>query len=221
MIHHKCYYSNRHSREGGNPVGEPKTFLNGWIPAFAGMTQFCANGLFKMNSNCSLDSNPSQPPLIRGGAGFALPLTRGSWRGFWSNGLSGMNSTLEIVLCALALTASAPANADELGRLFFTPEQRAQLDYSHARESLSDNNDRALTLNGIVQKHGGKRTAWINGVPQTVGLSDERSPESVPVPLPGQNKSVKLKVGQRMLLSPSASPGSTPLDTSTPDTPMK
>lgn len=26
--------------------------------------------------------NPSQPPLIRGGATFALPLTRGSWRGF-------------------------------------------------------------------------------------------------------------------------------------------
>ena len=26
--------------------------------------------------------NPSQPPLVRGGAGLALPLTRGSWRGF-------------------------------------------------------------------------------------------------------------------------------------------
>jgi hypothetical protein len=27
-----------------------------------------------------LESNPSQPPLVRGG-GSALPLTRGSWRG--------------------------------------------------------------------------------------------------------------------------------------------
>ncbi|MDD2686769.1 MAG: UvrD-helicase domain-containing protein [Gallionella sp.] len=30
------------------------------------------------------DSNPSQPPLVRGGADFALPLTRGSWRGLGS-----------------------------------------------------------------------------------------------------------------------------------------
>ena len=38
-----------------------------------------------MNTDCSLGSNPSQPPLIRGGASFALPLIRGSWRGFGSN----------------------------------------------------------------------------------------------------------------------------------------
>jgi len=37
----------------------------------------------------SSGSNPSQPPLVRGGASFALPLTRGSWRGFGSNGFSG------------------------------------------------------------------------------------------------------------------------------------
>jgi Cu(I)/Ag(I) efflux system membrane protein CusA/SilA len=29
-----------------------------------------------------LEPNPSQPPLIRGGAWFSLPLSRGSWRGF-------------------------------------------------------------------------------------------------------------------------------------------
>lgn len=124
-------------------------------------------------------------------------------------------------ICWVGLMLPVAANAEELGRLFFTPEQRAQLDYSHARESLSDNNDGALTLNGIVQKHGGKRTAWINGVPQTVGLSDERSPESVPVPLPGQNKSVKLKVGQRVLLSPSANTGTAKPDSPKPDTPKQ
>jgi hypothetical protein len=119
-----------------------------------------------------------------------------------------LRSILKIGLCATAL-AAMPANADELGRLFFTPEQRAQLDYSYAREAPSDNNENALMLNGIVQKHGGKRTVWINGVPQSVGRSDEQSPESVAVPLPGQNKSVKLKVGQRVLLSPSANPDTT------------
>jgi hypothetical protein len=129
-----------------------------------------------------------------------------------------MRSILKIGLCAFALTASTLTNAEELGRLFFTPEQRTQLDYSYAREARSDNNDRALMLNGIVQKHGGKRTVWINGVPQQAGSSDETTPESLSVPLPGQNKTVKLKVGQRVLLSPSANPDTTQPDTPKPDT---
>lgn len=136
-----------------------------------------------------------------------------------------MNSTLKIGLYAFALTTATLTHAGELGRLFFTPEQRAQLDYNYAREAQPDsgsapnsNNARALTLNGIVQMHGGKRTAWINGVPQAVGRSDEKTPESLPVPLPGQNKSVKLKVGQRVLLSPSASPNKSEPNSSKPDT---
>jgi hypothetical protein len=121
---------------------------------------------------------------------------------------STMRSILEIGLYAFALTVSALANAEELGRLFFTPEQRKQLDYNYAQGATSDNVGNALTLNGIVQKHGGKRTAWINGVPQEVGR-DEQSPESVPVQLPGRNRSIKLKVGQRVLLGPPASPDTT------------
>ena len=129
-----------------------------------------------------------------------------------------MRSIFKISLCALGLAASALVNAAELGRLFFTPEQRTQLDNSYSREANTDNNDRALMLNGIVQKRDGKRTVWINGVPQQMGRSDENTPESVPVPLPGQNKSVKLKVGQRVLLGPSASPDTTQPDTPKPDT---
>ena len=124
-----------------------------------------------------------------------------------------MSSILKRGLCAIALMVTIHANAEELGRLFFTPEQRKQLDYSYAQEISSGSYSNALTLNGIVQKHGGKRTAWINGVPQAVGRSDEKSPESVAVPLPGQNKSVKLKVGQRVLLNP----GSNPVTADTPN----
>lgn len=140
-----------------------------------------------------------------------------------------MNPTLKIGLCACALTAATLTHAADLGRLFFTPEQRALLDYNKAREArpASDSGSgsaptsssaRALTLNGIVQMHGGKRTAWINGVPQAVGRSDEKAPEILPVPLPGQNKSVKLKVGQRVLLSPPASPNMQEPSSSKPDT---
>ena len=120
---------------------------------------------------------------------------------------------IQIGLCALAMTVSADTSAQVLGRLFFTPEQRKQLDYLYAQDLPSVNTGNALMLNGIVQKHGGKRTVWINGVPQPVGRSDDRSPDSVTVPLPGQNKSVRLKVGQRVLLTPSAEQDSTPADT--------
>ena len=113
--------------------------------------------------------------------------------------------TVKISLLTALLIITTPSGADELGRLFFTPEQRTQLDYSYVREASPENNDRALTLNGIVQKRGGKRTVWINGVARQAGQSDERSPESLPVPIPGQSKSIKMKVGQKVLITPTAS----------------
>jgi hypothetical protein len=104
-------------------------------------------------------------------------------------------------MLALALL-SCCAQADELGRLFFSPQQRAQLDYQHAQNAASDGNGNdasGLTVNGIVQKNGGARTVWINGVPQDAGHSDERNPASVPVSVPGRSKPVKIKVGQKLL----------------------
>ena len=158
MSHNKFHHNNRHSRAGGNPVDESKSFLNGWIPACAGMTK---------------------------------------------------------ILIAISLLAiSTSSGAEELGRLFYTPEQRAQLDYSYAQGADSTNsNSSTLMLNGIVQKHGGKRTVWINGVPQQAGSSDDKTPESQSVQVPGTAGTVKLKVGQRVLLGPSDNP-----DTTRPDT---
>lgn len=116
-----------------------------------------------------------------------------------------MNRTLKTSLVCLALTAATGANAEELGRLFFTPEQRAQLEYNQQQSGDTPDNARSLIVNGIVQKHGGKRTVWINGVPQPAGKSDERAPESLPVAVPGQSQPVKIKVGQRVLINPAAS----------------
>lgn len=114
-----------------------------------------------------------------------------------------MNSSRKIIVCALALTNPALASADELGRLFFTPEQRAQLDYNYAREVRPDSdNRRTLAVTGIVQKHGGTRTIWIDGVPQPAGKSDDRSPESASVTIPGQKKSIRVKVGQKVYINP-------------------
>ncbi|MGB9094449.1 MAG: hypothetical protein WCB93_10065, partial [Gallionella sp.] len=61
-----------------------------------------------------------------------------------------MKSTLKIGLVCICLTTSTLAGAAELGRLFFSPEQRAQLDYSYAQAASPDNNSHVLMLNGIV-----------------------------------------------------------------------
>ena len=116
------------------------------------------------------------------------------------------------------LMAAPPTHAEQLGRLFFTPQQRAQFDYNYSRETRQDINEYGLMLNGIVQKHGGKSTAWINGVPQSVAGGDELNPESMPVTLPGQSKPIKLKVGQRALQNPSTMQSTLKPDMSKQDT---
>ena len=70
-------------------------------------------------------------------------------------------------LASLALTASAWAQSEPLGRLFFTPEKRAaldrqrQLNLTQVREAADDNP--VLTVNGLVRRSGGRSTTWVNG----------------------------------------------------------
>ena len=104
------------------------------------------------------------------------------------------------------LPVSTIAGAEELGRLFFTPEQRTRLEQGKLQSPGSGDGLRALTVNGIVQKHGGARTAWINGVPQHDGVDDDRAPESMLISTPVQSDPVKVKVGQRVLINPATAP---------------
>ncbi|OGS90636.1 MAG: hypothetical protein A2Z95_04175 [Gallionellales bacterium GWA2_60_18] len=115
-----------------------------------------------------------------------------------------MKSFSGALLIASGLLATPPAQAEGLGRLFFTPEQRAQLEYDNQKGGNATESSRILSVSGIVQKRGGERTVWINGVPQIAGASDERAPESVPVAIPGQSQPVKVKVGQKVLIAPAA-----------------
>lgn len=128
-------------------------------------------------------------------------------------------------ICAGALAAAMiapPAWAGSLGRLFFTPEQRAQSEQARARKMSGDAVNAApketaspkepesageeesapsvLTVNGIVQKRGGARTVWVNGVAQNADSSGERAPESLAVTVPGKIRPVRVKVGQQLLL---------------------
>lgn len=107
-------------------------------------------------------------------------------------------------LAALLFACIPAANADPLGRLFFTAEQRKQLDYAYARAAADGNSSAILTVNGIVQKDGGARTVWINGVSQNADHSGERNPIAQTVNVPGKPRPVKLKVGDKMLLNQTA-----------------
>jgi len=105
-----------------------------------------------------------------------------------------------IFIATFLITCIPAANAGSLGRLFFTPEQRAQLDYTHARDAAAEGDSSAiLTVNGIVQKSGGARTVWVNGVAQSVENGD-RNTTAQAVSVPGKSRPVKLKVGDKILL---------------------
>ncbi len=127
----------------------------------------------------------------------------------------GVLNPLLLSLTLTLLLAIPAAQAEELGRLFFTPAQRTQLNQHKSLPATTvtntdaivdaSENEHSLTLNGIVQKDGGKRTVWVNGVARQTAVSDTSTSESVMVEIPDQNKSVRLKVGQRVLLSPPAS----------------
>lgn len=113
-----------------------------------------------------------------------------------------MNTLLKTSLLALLIANAPVSTAEELGRLFYTPEQRARMDIEHARDSAPADSPNVMSIDGIVQRHGGERTVWINGVPQAAGQSDDRAPDSVPVAVPGQSKPVKVKVGQKVIVNP-------------------
>jgi putative two-component system hydrogenase maturation factor HypX/HoxX len=92
-------------------------------------------GTCTFDQNC-LDSNPSQPPLIRGGAHSALPLTRGSWMGFGSNGLSGLKLPAVLALGEhladvpeAPLDPFAPCTGETYRDIWF--EQKNNIGYLH------------------------------------------------------------------------------------------
>lgn len=119
-------------------------------------------------------------------------------------------SALPLTIILLACISSA--NAANLGRLFFTPEQRTHLDYAYARNAPAEGNASPFfTVNGIVQKQGGARTVWVNGVSQSVDNTGERTPTTQTVTLPGKSHAVKMKVGDKILLDqPAQKPQTAP-----------
>ena len=106
---------------------------------------------------------------------------------------------LSFALLLACLAAPGAMAAEELGRLFLTPEQRQDLDRrratNRAEEEAPKIMEGPLTLDGHVQRSSGKTATWINGAPQ-YDKHDSTDPARVTV-VPNEGEpGVSLKIGQ-------------------------
>lgn len=77
-----------------------------------------------------------------------------------------MKRLTPLLLLAFAQSALA-ADPAAIGRIFFTPEQRAQLDVLRTQKAVATQTrdepvPENVTYNGIVRRSDGKATVWIN-----------------------------------------------------------
>ena len=121
-----------------------------------------------------------------------------------------------LLFCGLVCTATPTIveadnhwpSGDGLGRLFFTESQRLQLDQTRWKESQRDQTvvseqprepaaPQQITLSGVIQPAGKPALLWVNGNMQPLDQPLPSAPsEPIPVPVPGANQTIGLKVGQ-------------------------
>jgi hypothetical protein len=120
-------------------------------------------------------------------------------------------------LLVLAFAAFEAPAAEPLGRLFFTPAQRAQLDAVRSQKARAPAPEpepeqevkapplpEVITFGGIVRRSDGRTTVWINNRPIADGKAAGELPiegsvrpdGSVRIELPQADRSVDLRVGQ-------------------------
>jgi hypothetical protein len=121
---------------------------------------------------------------------------------------------LAIGFALLAPLASHSAEV-ALGRLFFTPEQRAALEEARRKNIRAEEltaqaaakpkapAPRAVVVNGVLMRNDGMAVIWVNGKAvenQTrdgLRVSPTASRESVVLRDPAKGRALRLKVGQR------------------------
>ena len=120
-------------------------------------------------------------------------------RGICFSSSSNRRRLVSLVLLLVCMDAPPLAAAEELGRLFLTPQQRQDLDRrratNRAEEEAPQIREGPLTVEGHLQRSGGKTTTWINGVPQYDGAAGRDAARVTVVPNAGE-PGVSLKVGQ-------------------------
>jgi hypothetical protein len=105
------------------------------------------------------------------------------------------------------LVAATAAQAEELGRLFFTPEQRSALDARRKarvpdRPAVTSVVSPTTRLDGYVKRSGGRSTVFVNGEALLEGTADapvvdpERRGGRVPVTGGDGRPRVELRPGE-------------------------
>ncbi len=113
---------------------------------------------------------------------------------------------------AAGVTPPAVAQDEGMGRLFFTPAQRAQLDNARRQNVRApipgDQPEEAqplpqeVTVNGMIRRNDGRTTVWVNNkmvAPEAAsgGAVEVRARgDTVTLSLPQSGRSVDLKIGQ-------------------------
>jgi hypothetical protein len=118
---------------------------------------------------------------------------------------------MRIAATLLALIAgvacAAGAGAQELGRLFFTPEQRAALDARRKarvpdKPAATPQAESPITrIQGAVQRSGGRSTVWVNGeaIPEgSPGGAQSHSSGRVTLPAGEGAQRYDLRVGESL-----------------------
>ncbi len=103
-------------------------------------------------------------------------------------------AALRLALAAVLLAAAPWGRAEEIGRVFFTPQQRQDLDRRRDTNVVDSPTtvESDVTVSGHVTRSSGKTTTWINGVPQ-YDTYRGRAPDRVAV-----ENGPTLKVGQTL-----------------------
>lgn len=119
---------------------------------------------------------------------------------------------LQAALVVVFATLPSLSWGESLGRLFFTPDERSNLDRARLtgvgmeQEGAPAQQLESITLNGIVKRSSGKTTVWINNSaqyeadfsPSTKRLASKTRLPDFPVLVQKIGKTVTLKVGQTL-----------------------
>lgn len=112
--------------------------------------------------------------------------------------LRALRALLAVAAVCGLFSGAQPALGQELGRLFFTPQQRQELDRKRATNVTTEERpvvESAVTVNGHVTRSSGKTTTWINGVPQ---YDTYRGRDADRVAVESGDTAVRVKVGQTL-----------------------
>jgi hypothetical protein len=123
---------------------------------------------------------------------------------------------LFVMLSSLAMAERA-GSEKSLGRLFYTPSQRSQLEQMEKKPGIRIPASSSISVNGVVQRQGQGGIVWINGIARHDDSADGllegsvTTPDSVLIRVPGGSQPVRLKVGQTMdVMSGTVSTGPPP-----------